>query len=124
MAHFFKEHFFGGGGGMPGMEEKDVDTDKLYETLGVEKSATQAQIKKAFRKLAVKHHPDRGGDAEKFKEINAAYEVLSDPEKRETYNKYGLEGLRNMGGMQGGHSDLFDMFFGGGGGRRQRREKA
>ena len=56
--------------------EKEIDNKGLYETLGVEQSATYQQIKKAFRKLALKHHPDRGGDADKFKEINAAYEVL------------------------------------------------
>ena len=90
------------------------------------------------RKLAVKHHPDKGGDEQKFKEISAAvskirvaspreslhftfifpiheqYEVLSDKEKRATYDKYGLEGLSEDGGGGGGPDDLFSMFFGGG----------
>lgn len=56
--------------------------------------ATTDEIKRAFKKLAVKYHPDRGGDPDKFKEINAAHEVLSDPEKRQIYDKYGLEGLK------------------------------
>ncbi len=67
--------------------------------LGVTKEATTDEIRKAFKKLAVKHHPDRGGDADKFKEINAAHEVLSDPEKRKLYDRYGLEGLKGQGGM-------------------------
>merc|ERR1740139_1761821 len=130
MAHFFSGGFpgFGGGGGFPpGMggdemdEERDVDTNKLYEALNVEKSATPNEIKKAYHKLAKVHHPDRGGDPEKFKEIAAANEVLSNPEKRETYDKYGLEGLKD-GGM-GGAGDIFDLF-GMGGGRGGRRQQS
>lgn len=65
------------------------------------------------------HHPDKGGDEHKFKEINAAYEILSDEEKRAKYDKYGLEGLEESGGGGGaGHEDLFNMFFGGGRSRR------
>lgn len=60
-----------------------------YDVLGVKKDATAAEIKKAFRRLARKHHPDTGGDEEKFKEINQAYEVLSDAEKRTQYDQYG-----------------------------------
>jgi len=100
----------GGGGGEP------VDTTKLYETLEVEKTATAAQIKKAYRKLAVKHHPDKGGDEHKFKEISAAYEILSDEEKRKNYDKHGLEGVDDDGAAARGE-DLFSMFFGGGGRR-------
>lgn len=66
---------------------------------------------------SVVHHPDKGGDEHKFKEINAAYEILSDPEKRSKYDKYGLEGLEG-GDMPSGAEDVFSMFFGGGGGRR------
>ena len=82
-------------------------------TLQVEKTADEKEIKKAYRKLAVKHHPDKGGDEHKFKEISAAYEVLSDKEKREKYDRFGLEGLSDEGGG-GGPDDLFSMFFGGG----------
>jgi len=66
------------------MAQKDY-----YEILGVPKNASQDEIKKAFYKLAHKYHPDKGGDAEKFKEINEAYQVLSDPEKRAQYDKFG-----------------------------------
>ena len=90
-------------------------------SLQVEKSADEKEIKKAYRKLAVKHHPDKGGDEHKFKEINAAYEILSDPEKRATYDKHGLEGLEEGGGGgEGSPDDLFNIFFGGGGGGRRR----
>lgn len=113
------EHFGShGGGGRARRPAADVDTTKLYETLGVEKSADEKEIKKAYRKLAVKHHPDKGGDEHKFKEISAAYEILSDPEKRAKYDKYGLEGLEGSD-MPQGADDLFSMFFGGGGGGRR-----
>lgn len=60
----------------------------------------------------MKHHPDKGGDEHKFKEINAAYEILSDDEKRTKYDRYGLEGIEDNGGGGGG-ADIFDLFFGG-----------
>lgn len=109
--HFSQARGSRGGGRRPAA---NVDTTKLYETLEVEKDADSKTIKKAYRKLAVKHHPDKGGDEHKFKEINAAYEILSDPEKRQKYDKYGLEGLQEGGGGGGGAEDLFSMFFGGG----------
>jgi len=121
--------FFGGpGGGIPfpgmddgpmgGRDREPADTEALYKVLGVEKSASDSDIKKAFRKLALKKHPDKGGDPEEFKKIQAAYEVLSDSEKREKYDKYGLEGLEG-GDMPEGGMDVFDLFFGGG--RRRAR---
>jgi len=107
----------GMGGGMGGMgrPRKEVDNSKFYDILGVPKEASESDIKKAFRKLAIKHHPDKGGDEEKFKEITRAYEVLSDPEKRKAYDEYGEEGLEGQGGAD--PSDIFEMFFGGGGRR-------
>ena len=104
------------------------DNSKFYDALGVSKTADAAEIKKAYRKAAIKNHPDKGGDPEKFKEVTAAYEVLSDPEKREIYDQYGEEGLKDgMGGGGGGSPfDIFEAMFGGnpfgpgGGGRSSR----
>jgi DnaJ homolog subfamily A member 2 len=121
------EHFahgggggFGGGarGGGGGRGGEAADTTKLYETLECEKDATAKEIKKAYFRLSKTHHPDKGGDEHKFKEINAAYEILSDPEKRKAYDKYGLEGVDDDPEKHGGE-DLFSMFFGGGRGSRR-----
>jgi len=110
------EHFahMGGHGMRPPRGGGDVDTTKFYKELGVEKDASESDIKKAYRKLALKNHPDKGGDPEKFKSIIRAYEVLSDPEKRKSYDQYGEEGVNDEGGG-GGRSadDIFSMFFGG-----------
>ena len=76
-----------------------------YETLGVDKAADQATIKKAFRDLSMEHHPDKGGDAEKFKEINEAYSTLSNPEKRQSYDNP----MRNMGNP---FENIFNRFGG------------
>nr|AAB86799.1 putative [Arabidopsis thaliana]prf//2118338A AtJ2 protein [Arabidopsis thaliana] len=108
------------------------DNTKFYEILGVPKTAAPEDLKKAYKKAAIKNHPDKGGDPEKFKELAQAYEVLSDPEKREIYDQYGEDALKEgMGGGGGGHDpfDIFSSFFGSGGhpfgshsrGRRQRR---
>lgn len=117
----------------PGMDEgmgggrrrnsKPADTTKFYKLLEVEKDASETEIKKAYRKMAIKHHPDKGGDPEKFKEITRAYEVLSDSEKRSTYDRFGEEGLEEGGG--GDPSDIFEAFFGGGkgGGRGKARKQ-
>lgn len=105
-----------------------------YELLGVAKTASDDEIKKAFRKLARKYHPDVNRDnpqeaESKFKEINEAYEVLSNPERRAQYDQFGhaafeggqsgaggFGGFGGFGGGQGGFGDIFDMFFGGQGG--------
>src|SRR5271165_6807115 len=93
-----------------------------YEVLGVERAAEEQQIKKAFRQLARQLHPDVNAhdpDAEgKFKEAAEAYEILSDPERRATYDRYGHDGLRSGGYAPnfdafGSISDLFNAFFGG-----------
>merc|ERR1719161_2940772 len=116
------------GGGFPGgrrRSQKPADTPKFYKLLEVDKNASDAEIKKAYRKLAIKHHPDKGGDPEKFKEITRAYEVLSDSEKRAQYDRFGEEGLEDGGGG-GDPTDIFDAFFGGGGrrggGKRSRQK--
>ncbi len=94
-----------------------------YETLGVDKSASQEEIKKSYRKLALKWHPDKNDSdqaEEKFKEINAAYEVLSDPQKRKAYDQFGhaafQEGMGGSGGFQGGQQGPFTYSFNFGGG--------
>ncbi|MCL0091464.1 molecular chaperone DnaJ [Dehalococcoidales bacterium] len=89
-----------------------------YEILGIDRNATEEEIKKAFRKLAFIYHPDRNredGAEEKFKEINEAYEVLSDPDKRAAYDRFGhSEGFRGFDGFDfGGFGEIFDAFFGG-----------
>src|SRR5665213_1183725 len=109
----------------PAMAQRDY-----YEVLGVGKGASADEIKKAFRQAAVEHHPDRGGDEAKFKEINEAYEVLKDTEKRKRYDQFGHAGVGGAsgnpfggaGGAQNinfdfgdlGLGDIFSSFFGGG----------
>jgi len=104
---------------MFGRAPKKSNNTKYYEVLGVPKSASQDELKKAYRKAAMKNHPDKGGDPEKFKELAQAFEVLSDPEKREIYDQYGEDALKEGmgGGGASGHSpfDIFEQFFGGGG---------
>ena len=117
-----------------------------YEVLGVSKDASADEIKKAFRKAAVQHHPDKeGGDETKFKEINEAYEVLKDSQKRQRYDQFGHAGVGGNGGGfsgnpfegfggfngqnvhfdfgDGGLGDIFGQFFGGGAGQQQRGPK-
>ena len=94
----------------------------FYSTLGVERGADQAAIKSAFRKAAMQHHPDRNRDnpgaEQKFKELNEAYEVLSDPQKRAAYDRYGHAAFQQSGGGNGfngagaaGFSDIFEDIF-------------
>jgi molecular chaperone DnaJ len=117
-----------------------------YKVLGISKSATVDEIKKSYRRLAQEHHPDKGGDQEKFKEINEAYQVLSDPQKRSQYDQFGsnFEQARQSGGFSGfndfrdfssyadafgggnsqsfGFEDVFENLFGGGARRSSRRQ--
>eukprot|EP01062_Namystynia_karyoxenos_P025852 TRINITY_DN2025_c0_g1_i1.p1 TRINITY_DN2025_c0_g1~~TRINITY_DN2025_c0_g1_i1.p1 ORF type:complete len:454 (+),score=174.34 TRINITY_DN2025_c0_g1_i1:109-1362(+) len=98
-----------------------VKETEFYDTLGVKPDADEAAIKRAYRKLALKHHPDRGGDEAKFKEIGHAYEVLVDEKKRKLYDEHGKKGLEEGGGAGDmDASDIFSQFFGGG--RRKRGE--
>lgn len=105
-----------------------------YDILGVSRGASQEEIKRAYRKLAHEHHPDKGGDSERFKQINEAYQVLSDPQKRQQYDQFGRtsfdsrsgQGFRGFEGFDfgdmgrsgfsfsfgGGIGDLFEDFFG------------
>ena len=116
------------------MAEKDY-----YKVLNVEKTAPEAEIKKAYKKLAFKYHPDKNsGDDAKFKEVNEAYQTLSDDKKRAQYDQFGATGGPGSGqgfggydfsGFQninfdfggGGFGDIFDSFFGGGAKRAFRR---
>ena len=93
-----------------------VRETKLYETLGVSPSASETELKAAYRKLALKFHPDKNPDAgDKFKDISHAYEILSNAEKRQVYDNYGEAGLNGEGGSGGMNAeDLFAQFFGGG----------
>ena len=90
-----------------------------YEVLGVAKSATADDIKKAYKKLALKYHPDRHVNdseadkkaaEEKFKEAAEAYEVLSDPQKRQRYDQFGFAGMGGMGGFSAENMDMSDIF--------------
>ena len=94
-------------------------SEEYYNILGISKSATNTEIKKAYRKLAIKYHPDKNpGNSEaeeKFKEISEAYEVLSDPKKKEIYDKYGKDAVQGNGGPQMNPFDIFNEIFGGGG---------
>ena len=90
-----------------------------YDVLGVSKNASQDELKKAYRKLAMQHHPDRNaGDKtaeQKFKELNEAYDILKDEQKRSAYNQFGHEAFQGGGGQQSRSSGGFDFNFGGGG---------
>ena len=118
-----------------GFPRGNSNDTKLYDLLGVDKSIDDNSLKKAYRKLAMKWHPDKNpGNQEaekKFKEISAAYDILSDSEKRKTYDQFGLDAVKGMSQGGGGGPNPFDMFgniFGGGspfgGGGRQMRTKS
>jgi DnaJ family protein A protein 2 len=94
-----------------------------YELLGVDKASSAEDIRRAYRKLALQHHPDKGGDAERFQLIGEAYAVLSDPEKRRVYDVYGKEGLDHQPPQADVAGEIFRSMFGGGFGPRRRRSK-
>ena len=110
-----------------------------YDVLGVSKTASADEIKKAFRRAAIEHHPDRGGDETKFKKVNEAYEVLKDQDKRKRYDQFGHAGVGGggagdpFGGFGQGQNvnfdfgdlglgDIFSSFFGGGGSGRSQQQ--
>lgn len=138
MSFFFNGFPFGmggGAGGFPGFEgfdderssagasTKEVNNKRFYELLGVDKSASYDEIRRNYRKLAKEKHPDKGGNEEEFQDLQHAYEVLSDENKRKVYDTYGEEGLkegRGDSGFEGG--DLFDLLQGRMGGSRGKKK--
>lgn len=121
LLHEQRRHMAAGfnfGGGFYGHQQnanhgRGGGDDKFYRILGVERQASESEIKSAYKKQAMKHHPDRGGDEATFKDISKAYEVLSNPEKRQLYDAYGEHGLDSAeqgGGGPGMGADAFEMF--------------
>ena len=112
----------------------DPDAKDLYDVLGVSRDATTPDIRKAFRRAAVKHHPDKGGDEKAFQAISRAHEILSDDEKRKIYDQFGMQGLEEheqgqaagAGAGQGGMDpfSMFESMFGGAFGSRDRGDGA
>ena len=96
-----------------------VKETEFYDRLGVQENATAEEIKKAYKKMAIRYHPDKNPDnpeaVERFKEVGEAYEVLSDPNKRKMYDAYGKEGLQQNGFHGSSANDIFQAFFGGSG---------
>ena len=86
---------------------KKVNNRRYYELLGVLPTATDEELKKAFRKKSLKMHPDRGGDTDKFQELNLAYDTLKDPQKRAAYDRLGEEGMKAGAGAQDAFGGMF-----------------
>ena len=120
----FDDDDFGGFHGFKQKPKKDVDTTRYYKILGLEKTATKADIHRAYRNLAKIHHPDKPtGNKEKFQEIQLAYDTLKDDEKRKVYDEYGEEGLKE--GMTGDEpTSIFDIFNPGHGKKVKRKTKS
>mmetsp|Transcript_11204 Transcript_11204/g.31531 ORF Transcript_11204/g.31531 Transcript_11204/m.31531 type:complete len:431 (+) Transcript_11204:117-1409(+) len=122
-AGLFEGMFGGKGKGKGGGSEDDdgpggaANNTRLYGLLGVEPDASAPDIKKAYHRMAMRHHPDKGGDPEAFKDIQRAFEVLSDPEKRQRYDRLGEDALQEDGSPSA--EDLIGQLFGGGGGGRR-----
>ena len=107
----------------------------LYKTLGVNRNASESEIKKAYKKQAMKHHPDKGGDSAQFQKLNEAYDTLKDPQKKSYYDRFGSTPNANQGGHRSYEfrtddfpqdiGDVFNQFFGGGSpfGRRQQQPR-
>lgn len=113
----YSSDFFGSHFGSHFGSNRSNSNSEYYQRLGVSKDASDGDIKRAYRTKAMKTHPDKGGDAEEFKKLTSAYEVLSDPEKRQLYDRYGeagLSGQRSSGGGGGSTyaSDFGDIFRG------------
>ena len=90
-----------------------MNSQTPYDILGLSKDASETEIKKAYRKLAMTHHPDKGGDSEQFKKIQGAYDVLSDPEKRQNFDQFGTAEGPPPQGPGGFPADMFSQMFGG-----------
>ena len=104
----------------------------FYKTLGINRNASTEEIKKAYKKQAMKHHPDKGGDSAQFQKINEAYDTLKNPEKKSHYDRFGTNPGMNQGGSRsyefrsddfpGDIGDIFNQFFGGGGSPFRRQQ--
>jgi DnaJ family protein A protein 2 len=104
--------------------QKKLKTASTTKSLVSIKKATMEEIKKAYRKKAIKMHPDKGGDPAKFQELQAAYDVLFDKDKRDIYDKYGEDGIKKGMGGGGDAGDIFSQMFGGGmGGGRPKQKR-
>lgn len=111
-----------------GNSQTNIDTNSYYELLGVNKDSDQTTIKKAYRRLAMKWHPDKNTKnketaEKKFKEISTAYSVLSDPDKRQKYDQFGEEGVKHFGNESNNTSDIFENIFGFGDMKKSQKPK-
>ena len=103
--------------------KKNVNTTRYYDILKVDKKASQEEIRKSYRKLVKIMHPDKGGNQKDFQDLQTAYDVLSDENKRKVYDEYGEEGIKEGMDNQPAGVDIFDILNGGGrrGGKKKTR---